>query len=96
MNIIGVELHTPKRSELEGLAVLTAVYVVAAIAVVSSGLIEWPMVVAALIGMVSGTIASACGCSIIQHGVRGAILSAGLCLVLMGSFAAIVYAVSLI
>lgn len=44
MNIIGVELHTPKRSDLEGLAVLTTVYVVAAIAVVSSGLIEWPMV----------------------------------------------------
>lgn len=59
MNIIGVELHTPKRSELEGLAVLTAVYVVAAIAVVSSGLIEWPMVVAALIGMLSGSIAAA-------------------------------------
>lgn len=96
MNIIGVELHTPKRSDLEGLAVLTTVYVVAAIAVVSSGLIEWPMVVAALIGMVSGTIASACGSSIVQHGVRGAILSAGLCLALMGLFAAIVYAVSLV
>lgn len=96
MNFIGVELHTPKRSDLEGLGVLSAVYIVVALVVGSSGLFQPATIASILIGVVSGNLAAACGCSIQKYGVRGVIVTAGFCLAMMSLCAALIYLIELI
>ena len=91
MKVIGVELHTPKRDELVVLTILSLVYIVVAYLTAVIWSISGTTLAPFLVGAVSGSLAASCGCSILKHGVRGAILTAGFCIAMIGLCAAIIY-----
>lgn len=95
MKIIGVELHTPSLNELSALAVLSLIYIVAAFLL--AGLAGMPVSTLAplLVGAVSGSLAASCGCSILEYGVRGAILTAGFSIAMIGLCSALIYLIKL-
>lgn len=77
MKVIGIELHLPKRSSLPGIALFLAIGIAAALAMRTLGLFQPVTIAAGLIGMLIGTLAFSCGCSIDKYGVRGACLRPG-------------------
>lgn len=87
MNVIGVELHLPKRSALPGLAVFLAIGIVAAFAMRTLGLFQPVTIAAGVVGMLIGTLTFACGCSIDKYGIRGALLTTGFALAMLAIFA---------
>lgn len=95
MKIIGIELHTPNLNELSALAVLSLIYIVTAFLVASLASMPVTALAPLLVGAVSGSLAASCGCSIQKYGVRGAILTAGFCIAMMGLSSALIYLIKL-
>lgn len=95
MKIIGVELHTPSFNELSVLAVLSLIYSAAAFLLVNLGIMTVTEVAPFLIAAVSGSLTASLGCSIMKYGVRGAILTAGFCVAMMGLYWVLAYLIEL-
>lgn len=91
MNIIGVELHTPTRGDLKVMALLSVVYISAALVVDQLGLVDPIIIAGALVGLESEALAAACGCTIKKDGLRGAILTNCFFLVLTGLCVGVIY-----
>ncbi|QJT37017.1 hypothetical protein E4188_22225 (plasmid) [Aeromonas media] len=84
MKIIGVELHTPSLDELSVLAAISLIYIVAAFLLDNLAIMQTTTLAYLLVGAVSGSLATSCGCSIPKYGVRGAILTLFFCIAMMG------------
>lgn len=83
MTIIGVKLHTPTMLAKGGLLALSTIYIAITLAVVSMELADPVTAWMILVGLVSGTLAGACGCSVLESGLRGAIVTAGFTMCMM-------------
>jgi|TARA_R110000765_G_scaffold41891_12_gene89038 hypothetical protein len=84
MKIIGVKLHTPTSTDLLALAAVSALFIFVTLGVVSSTEATIVEVAPYLLGAVTGSLAGACGCSILKYGFRGAIVAAGFCVSMAG------------
>ena len=77
MKIIGIELHAPNRSELKALAMFSLSCIVIFLLLANFAKIPIATLVPFFLGAISGSLGSACGSSIQEHGIRGAILLIG-------------------
>ncbi|EOG4615044.1 hypothetical protein ACLD9I_004691 [Pseudomonas aeruginosa] len=76
MKILGIPLRTPSTKELGGFLVRVLVGVVIVAWLVQSELLSVKFASGALVGIAGAELATACGCSIREHGLRAGVVVA--------------------